>query len=96
MILVFGLLFANTFYWNRIALLAIGRPDFPVKVNFVLAVCKVTGILLLVPVFVRFRCLDDGGGLPIWAGQARAACRCMNRLVPTQSGGTAFPTLRVA
>ena len=51
MILVAGLLVANTFYWNRIALLAIGRPDFPAKVNFVLAVLKVTGILLLVPIY---------------------------------------------
>jgi O-antigen/teichoic acid export membrane protein len=51
MILVVGLLFANTFYWNRIALLAIGRPDFPAKINFVVAILKVTGILLLVPIY---------------------------------------------
>lgn len=51
MILVAGLLVANTFYWNRIALLAIGRPDFPAKVNFFLAVLKITGILLFVPVY---------------------------------------------
>ena len=42
---------ANTFYWNRIALLAIGRADFPAKVNLVLAVLKVIGIVMLVPLY---------------------------------------------
>ncbi|MBN1669255.1 MAG: oligosaccharide flippase family protein, partial [Anaerolineales bacterium] len=37
-ILLVGYLAANTFYWRRIALLSLGRPDFPVKVNLVLAV----------------------------------------------------------
>jgi O-antigen/teichoic acid export membrane protein len=50
-ILLAGLLVANTFYWRRIALLALGRADFPAKVNFVLAVFKIIGILLLVPQF---------------------------------------------
>ncbi len=48
-ILLGGFLIANTFYWNRIALLALGRPDLPMKVNLVLAVIKVTLILVLVP-----------------------------------------------
>lgn len=48
-ILLTGFLFANTFYWNRTALLALGRPDFPTKVNFVLAVLKIIGIVSLVP-----------------------------------------------
>jgi O-antigen/teichoic acid export membrane protein len=51
LILLAGLLVANTFYWNRTALLAIGRPDFPTKVNFVLAISKVALTLLLVPRF---------------------------------------------
>lgn len=51
LILLTGFLVANTFYWNRIALLSIGLPDFPTKVNFVLAVLKVIGIFLLVPVY---------------------------------------------
>ena len=42
-------LFANTFYWRRPALLALGRPDFPAKINSVLAALKVCGILLFVP-----------------------------------------------
>ncbi len=48
-ILLIGLLVANTYYWRRIALLALGRADFPAKVNLVLAILKVGGILLLVP-----------------------------------------------
>jgi O-antigen/teichoic acid export membrane protein len=48
-ILLIGLLVANTFYWRRIALLALGRADFPAKVNLILAILKVGGIFLLVP-----------------------------------------------
>jgi O-antigen/teichoic acid export membrane protein len=51
LILLAGFLFANTFFWNRTALLAIGRPDFPTKVNLVLAVLKLLGIFLLVPAY---------------------------------------------
>lgn len=50
-IMMSGFFVANIFYWNRIALLAIGLPDFPTKVNFVLAAAKVLGILLLVPIY---------------------------------------------
>jgi O-antigen/teichoic acid export membrane protein len=51
LILLAGYLVANTFYWNRTALLALNRPDFPTKVNAVLAVLKIIGIILLVPTF---------------------------------------------
>ena len=51
LILLAGYLVANTFYWNRVALLAIGLPEFPTKVNFVLALLKIVGIFLLVPVY---------------------------------------------
>lgn len=51
MILIPGFLAANTFYWNRIALLALGRPDYPAKLNLVLAALKLMGIFLLVPRF---------------------------------------------
>jgi O-antigen/teichoic acid export membrane protein len=50
-ILLAGLLVANIFYWRRVTLLALGRADFPAKVNFVLAVFKIVGIVLLVPQF---------------------------------------------
>ena len=49
MILLGGFLIANTFYWQRVALLALGRPDFPMKINLVLAIMKVILILVLVP-----------------------------------------------
>ena len=48
-ILLAGFLVANTFYWNRVALLALNRPDFPAIVNFILAVIKVGLIIFLVP-----------------------------------------------
>jgi O-antigen/teichoic acid export membrane protein len=51
LILLAGYLVANTFYWNRVALLAIGLPEFPTKVNLVLALLKIVGIILLVPVY---------------------------------------------
>jgi len=50
-ILLLGLLVANTYYWRRVALLALGRADFPAKVNLVLAVFKVIGTLALVPIY---------------------------------------------
>lgn len=49
LILLAGFLFVNTFYWNRIALLALNRPDFPAIVNLILAITKVALIFLLVP-----------------------------------------------
>lgn len=51
LILLVGFLIANTFYWNRTALLSLGRADYPTKVNLVAAVLKVGGILILVPAF---------------------------------------------
>ncbi len=51
LILLGGFLAANTFYWNRVALLSLGRADLPAKINFGLALCKVAGVLFLVPVW---------------------------------------------
>lgn len=50
-ILLIGLLFANAFYWRRIALLALGRPDYSTRLNLVLAGFKVGATVLLVPVY---------------------------------------------
>jgi len=50
-ILLVGFIAADTFYWRRVALLSFGRPDFPVKVNAILASLKVLGTLLLTPRF---------------------------------------------
>jgi O-antigen/teichoic acid export membrane protein len=51
LILLAGFLVANSFYWNRTALLALGHPDYPTKVNLLAAGLKIAGLLLLVPVF---------------------------------------------
>ncbi len=58
LILLAGFLIANTFYWNRTALLALGRPDFPTKINLGLAILKLAGMFLLVP---RFGYLASAG-----------------------------------
>jgi O-antigen/teichoic acid export membrane protein len=58
LILLVGFLVANTFYWNRTALLALGRPGFPARVNLVLALFKILGIILLVP---RYGYLANAG-----------------------------------
>lgn len=50
-ILLVGMIFADTFYWNRIALLAMGHPDYPTKVNLIAAALKAVGILTIVPVY---------------------------------------------
>jgi O-antigen/teichoic acid export membrane protein len=49
LILMAGMIVANTFYWNRIALLALGLADFPAKVNLAAASLKIVGILAIVP-----------------------------------------------
>jgi O-antigen/teichoic acid export membrane protein len=51
LIMLAGFLVANTFYWNRTILLALNHPDFPTKVNLMVAILKTAGILLLVPGF---------------------------------------------
>jgi O-antigen/teichoic acid export membrane protein len=55
-ILLLGYLVANTFYWRRSALLALGRADYPAKVNLILAAIKMVGILLLVPRYGYLAC----------------------------------------
>jgi O-antigen/teichoic acid export membrane protein len=49
LILLAGYLIANTFYWRRVVLLALGQPGFPAKLNTVLASFKALGIVLFVP-----------------------------------------------
>jgi O-antigen/teichoic acid export membrane protein len=55
-ILLLGYVVANTFYWRRSALLALGRADYPAKVNLILAAIKMVGILLLVPQYGYLAC----------------------------------------
>jgi O-antigen/teichoic acid export membrane protein len=51
LILMVGLLVANTFYWNRISLLSLGLADYPAKVNLIAAVFKFIGMVTIVPVY---------------------------------------------
>ncbi len=48
-ILLVGYTFVNIFYWNRVALLSLGRPIFPTIVNFFGMLLKMAGIYLFVP-----------------------------------------------
>jgi len=50
MILLVGVVVVNILYWNQLALLPLGHPDLPTKVQFGGAVFKVLGTVLLVPV----------------------------------------------
>ena len=50
-VLLVGFTFVNIFYWNRVALLSLGRPVFPTVVNFIGMVLKVSAILVFVPQF---------------------------------------------
>jgi len=47
--LLIGFLVANTFYWNRAALLALGHPNYPTRVNFAAAVIKVGLAIFILP-----------------------------------------------
>jgi len=51
MILLIGFLVSNILFWRRPALLALGKPEFPTRLNFILAILKVVGVLLLVPTY---------------------------------------------
>jgi O-antigen/teichoic acid export membrane protein len=48
-ILLIGVLVANTFYWRRPVLLALGLPDHLTKVSFGAAVLKILGYFYFVP-----------------------------------------------
>ncbi len=50
LILLVGIAAVNIFYWNQLALLPLGLPDTPTKVQLIGAVGKVVGTILLVPV----------------------------------------------
>lgn len=56
LIMLVGFLAANTFYWNRVTLLAFGLPEYLTKVNFVAAIFKVIGYLVLIPTFGYLGC----------------------------------------
>jgi O-antigen/teichoic acid export membrane protein len=43
--------FANVLFWNRPALLSLGRADYPFKVNLGIAALKIIGVLIVVPAY---------------------------------------------
>ena len=51
LILLIGVIPANILYWNQLALLPLGMPDYPTKVQFVVSIGKIAGTVLLVPTF---------------------------------------------
>ncbi len=51
LILLVGVIAANVLYWNQLILLPLGMPDYPTKVQFVVAVAKIAGTILLVPLW---------------------------------------------
>jgi len=50
-VLLVGMSFSNIFFWGRPALLALGKPGYPMKVNVVIAALKVGGVFLILPVY---------------------------------------------
>lgn len=50
-ILLIGQTFANIFYWSRSALLALNMADYPLRVNILVSILKIAGVLLLVPAY---------------------------------------------
>lgn len=58
LIMLAGYFIVNTFFWNRVGLLALNRPVFPTVVNFFAMLIKVAATFILVPQY----------GLPMFAG----------------------------
>ncbi|MBW8011841.1 MAG: oligosaccharide flippase family protein [Chloroflexi bacterium] len=48
-IILMGLLVANTFFWERQALLALGLPEYATRVNVGVTVLKIVGAFILLP-----------------------------------------------
>lgn len=51
LILLVGVIAANVLFWNQLILLPLGMPDYPTKVQFVVAIGKIAGTILLVPMW---------------------------------------------
>jgi len=49
LIMLVGFLVANTFYWARPALLALGLPGYATRVNVLVTIIKIAGVLVLLP-----------------------------------------------
>jgi O-antigen/teichoic acid export membrane protein len=51
LILLVGVIAANILFWNQLILLPLGMPDYPTKIQFLVAIGKIAGTILLVPVW---------------------------------------------
>jgi O-antigen/teichoic acid export membrane protein len=51
LILLVGVIAANILFWNQLILLPLGMPDYPTKVQFFVAIGKIVGTILLVPLW---------------------------------------------
>lgn len=91
LILLTGYLIGNTVYWRRVSLLALGRADFPAKVNLILAAAKLVGILLLVP---RFGFLASAALLAAfyWAGSLASVWKTRALLTAQVLPGQQLPS----
>jgi O-antigen/teichoic acid export membrane protein len=49
LILLVGMGFSHLLFWNRPALLAMGRADYPLKVNILVVAVKLIGIVVIIP-----------------------------------------------
>ena len=46
-----GIVFSNALYWSRSALLSLGLADYATRVNFLVTVVSVVGLVILLPKF---------------------------------------------
>ncbi|MEJ2551860.1 MAG: oligosaccharide flippase family protein [Anaerolineales bacterium] len=49
LILLVGVIPVNILFWNQVVLLPLGMPHYPTKIQFIAAILKILGTLLLVP-----------------------------------------------
>lgn len=49
LILLVGVIPVNILFWNQVVLLPLGMPQFPTQIQFIAAILKIIGTLLLVP-----------------------------------------------
>jgi O-antigen/teichoic acid export membrane protein len=51
LIMLVGIVYGNSLYWSRSALLSLGLADHATRVNFLVTILSVTGLILLLPVY---------------------------------------------
>jgi len=95
MVLLIGFGAANILFWNRPLLLALGIPDYPLKVAFWGTVAKVSLTILLVPASGAYGYIVEAGllsaylaitvGLMVWRGLA--SVRRAEALKPVEAAG---------